>query len=174
MRSSPSKNASVDVDLGLFEDVLLDPTVATPARRSRSRPPKPANVGEPPRPSPSPIVPLPDIVTMAAAVEFLTLARGLYAVTVAGYSNGLTNSTPRMLPAVDIVLAPNEVADAATLLSPFNSMPPWPYDRDVVLVANVLADSAKFCVITYRLDEVTASPILRVEKIVPEEGRPQA
>jgi hypothetical protein len=178
MRSNIRSSPAFDVDLGLFEDLLVASGTATMAPRPRTRPahstlaPEPSPEPDADRPKPpSAILLRPEIITLAAAVEFLSLDRGLYTVTVVGYSNELANLPPQPLPAVDIMLAPNEAADAATVMSPFVTIPPWPYDRDLVLITNVLADSAKFWVITYRRDELTTSPMLRVERINVKTGR---
>ncbi len=162
MRSSPPKDTAPAVDLGLFEDVLLAPSTSTvvpsPQRRTAIEPVSA-------RPAPLPVASRPETSTLAAGVQFLTLDRGLYTVTIAGYANDMPEFHAPPLPAVDIVLLPGQAADAATIVSPFAIAPPWAYDRDVALIVKVLADSAKFGVITYRLEEVTASPLLRVEKL---------
>jgi len=159
MRSSPPNDTGPDVDLGLFEDVLLTPPISTEA----PRPPRPA--AETPAAPAAALPVFPDTSALAAGVQFLTLDRGLYTVTIAGYANEVPDFQPRPLPAVDVVLLPDQSADAATVLSPFATAPPWPYDHDVALVVKVTAERAKFGVITYRLEEVTASPLLRIERL---------
>jgi hypothetical protein len=157
MRSGPPNDTGPDVDLGLFEDVLLAPPATT------EPPPPPAqSTAEMP---PASLLSFPDTSALAAGVQFLTLDRGLYTVTIAGYANEVPDFQPRPLPAVDIVLLAGQAADVATVVSPFATAPPWPYDHDVALVVKVTAEQAKFCVITYRLEEVTASPLLRVERL---------
>jgi hypothetical protein len=155
MRSSPINDTGPDVDLGLFEDVLLAPPVAA------ETPPAPRPAAEMPAAQP---LSFPDTSALAAGVQFLTLDRGLYTVTIAGYANEVPDFQPRPLPAVDIVPLPGQAADA-TVVSPFATAPPWPYDRDVALIVKVSAERARFCVITYRLEEVTASPLLRIERL---------
>jgi hypothetical protein len=156
MRSSPPNDTGPDVDLGLFEDVLLAPPSATEA------PPQPQPAAQMPAAQPPSF---PDTSNLAAGVQFLTLDRGLYTVTIAGYANEVPDFQPRPLPAVDIVPLLGQAADAATVVSPFAIAPPWPYDHDVVLIVKVSAERAKFCVITYRLEEVTASPLLRIDRL---------
>jgi hypothetical protein len=156
MRSSPTNDTGPDVDLGLFEDVLLTP----PAAKEPPQPPRPATE----MPAALPLS-FPDTSALAAGVQFLTLDRGLYTVTIAGYANEVPDFQRHPLPAVDIVLLPGQAGDAATVVSPFATAPPWPYDRDVALIVKVSAARAKFCVITYRLEEVTASPLLRIEQL---------
>ena len=105
-----------------------------------------------------PIWQKPETLTVAAGVQFLTLDRGLYTVTIVGYATETSESRPSPFPAVDNSDAVRPgAADAAMVVSPFASAPPRPYDRDAVaLIMKVQADSVKFSVITYRLEEVTA------------------
>jgi hypothetical protein len=167
MSSNPPNDTAADVDLGLFEDVLIESAASTAVPRPRRRPSRRAAVVEAvaDEQKPSPIWQKPETLTVAAGVQFLTLDRGLYTVTIVGYATGTSQPSPSPFPAVDIVALPGQAADAAMVVSPFASAPPWPYDRDVALIMKVQAESAKFSVITYRLEEVTASPLLRIEKL---------
>ena len=167
MSSAPSNDTASDVDLGLFEDVLIESSASTAVPHPRRQPSRRAAAieavaGEQ---KPLPIWQKPETLTVAAGVQFLTLDRGLYTVTIVGYATETSESRPSPFPAVDIVTLPGQAADAAMVVSPFASAPPWPYDRDVALIMKVQADSVKFSVITYRLEEVTASPLLRIEKL---------
>jgi hypothetical protein len=161
MRSNPSNDTGPDVDLGLFEDVLLAPVVTSTAPPP---PPKPAAKATADRAALPPVVSS-ETSAFAAGVQFLTLDRGLYTVTISGYANDVPEFQPSPLPAVDIVLLPGQTTDAATVVSPFTAAPPWPYGRDVALIVKVSADQARFGVITYRLEEATASPLLRIERL---------
>jgi hypothetical protein len=167
MSSNPPNDTASDVDLGLFEDVLIESRASTavshPRRRSSRRAAAIESVAD--EQKPSLIWQKPETLSVAAGVQFLTLDRGLYTVTIAGYATETSESRSSPFPAVDIVALPGQAADAAMVVSPFASAPPWPYDRDVALIIKVQADSVRFSVITYRLDEVTASPLLRIEKL---------
>jgi hypothetical protein len=164
MRSS--SNDTSDLDLGLFEDVLLGPGGPILIPQVEISPPSLVIVNEhaasPPKPTP--VTPKPEIVTTAASVQFLTLGRGTYTVTIAGAS-GIPQSHPHALAAVDVVLVPGQAADAATLVSVLTTEPPWPRDRDVTVNVNVAADSAQLCVITYQPEGVTVASLLHVDTL---------
>jgi hypothetical protein len=167
MSSNPSNDTASDVDLGLFEDVLIESRASTAVPRPRRRPPRRTAAVEAvaDEQKPSSIWQKPETLTVAAGVQFLTLDRGLYTVTIVGYATETSGSRYSPFPAVDIVALPGQAADAAMVVSPFASAPPWPYDRDVALIMKIQADSVRFGVITYRLEEVTASPLIRIEKL---------
>jgi hypothetical protein len=164
MKSS-SKDTVSDLDLGLFEDVLLGP--GGPIVQAEISAPSVVIVNEhaarPPKPTPT--TPKPEIVTIGASVQFLTLGRGAYTVTIVGGASGIGQSHPHALAAVDVVLVPGQAADAATLISVLTSEPPWSCDRDVTVNVNVVADSAQLCVITYQPEVVTAASLLRVDTL---------
>lgn len=159
---TPSNDTVSDLALGLFEDVLLGPGGPLVLPQVQTAPPSAIAVkaAGPPKPAPA----TPEIVTIAASVEFLTLTRGAYTVTIAGGASGIPQSHPHALAAVDVVLVPGQAADAATLVSVLATEPPWPRDRDVTVSVNVVADSAQLCVIIYQPETVTATSVLRVEE----------
>jgi hypothetical protein len=162
MKSDPSRNISPDIDLGLFEDVLLDPT-APPVPPAANQPTE-TTAKDDPHPTSAANASKSDIVTIPADVRLLILERGEYSLTIAGYSGKRTKSPSHPLAGVDVVVVPGQPADAVTVVSPLGSVPPWPYDRDLRLGVTVTADSAPLSVITYRPDGL-ATPALRIAKL---------
>jgi hypothetical protein len=159
MKSDSSTIVGADIDLGLFEDVLLNPG-ASSAPPAQHQPPSAA----PSEPNAAPAVSRAEIVTIPADVQLLTLERGEYSLTIPGYSAKKPNSRPQPLAAADVAAVPGQAADAVTVVSTLKSPPPWPYDRDLILSVTVVADSATLSVIVYRPEGLAASA-LRVEKL---------
>jgi hypothetical protein len=162
MRSDPSKNAGADIDLGLFEDVLLGPG-ASPVPQVHQQSPS-TSVSDETHATPEAAASEAKIVTVPADVRLLTFEQGEYSITIEGYSGGKSQFRPHPFAAVDVTLAPGLPANAVTVVSAGESPPPWPYDRDLILTVTVTANSATLSVIVFR-PEGLASPTLHVKKL---------